>query len=507
MSCGRARGDRPAGLRLRRRRHARCSRRPRDRQARDRRGRHAGNELVRRRRQPLSGPPAAVKDEHADALKALKAQAKEIGETLEGPAPAAGAALSRRPRVAARTSGSARYLDEPLVASLARRLIWSFELGGRWVAGLPEARRHPRCSRHAARPRRGQRARQALAPDAVGRRSRARLAPAPRAARRHAAVQAGAPRDLCADRRRARHAAPTRTASPATSSSSTTSAPCARRAAGAARLRRLGPRQRPAAQAPCPSASCRSSSGSSRSRRRWTEENFQFRYLSTDQVRFVTADGEPIALEQVDPVLFSELMRDVDLFVGVAGIGADPTWGDRGDDRFGEYWTQAAFGALSETGKTRHAVLEDLLPGLAIAVTLPARGALSRRRRQAQDLPHPSRLRNIQMEPNNQYLCIVQDRAGRAANRCGCRSRATTRCRSSSRRRSCWPTTTRSRTPRSARRSAAARRVLSRTNLLAMDGAPRYKDEWVGLALGRPSGFPMTQTGKHRRSKWKPRER
>src|SRR5262249_41355720 len=30
----------------------------------------------------LSGPPAAVKNEHADALKVLKAQIKEIGETL-----------------------------------------------------------------------------------------------------------------------------------------------------------------------------------------------------------------------------------------------------------------------------------------------------------------------------------------------------------------------------------------------------------------------------------------
>ena len=47
-------------------------------------------------------------------------------------------------------------------------------------------------------------------------------------------------------------------------------------------------------------------------------------------MRFANGDGEPIALEQMPPVLFSELMRDVDLFVGVASIGNDPTWGDRG---------------------------------------------------------------------------------------------------------------------------------------------------------------------------------
>ena len=32
---------------------------------------------------PLSGPPAAVKDGHAEALKAFKNQVKEIGETLK----------------------------------------------------------------------------------------------------------------------------------------------------------------------------------------------------------------------------------------------------------------------------------------------------------------------------------------------------------------------------------------------------------------------------------------
>jgi hypothetical protein len=66
---------------------------------------------------------------------------------------------------------------------------------------------------------------------------------------------------------------------------------------------------------------------------------------------------------------------------------------------------------LSETGKTRHAVLKDLLPGLAIA---------SRCRLEERYLVVEGRLRtyrihlgsgNIQMEPNSQYLCIVRDRA------------------------------------------------------------------------------------------------
>ncbi len=91
---------------------------------------------------------------------------------------------------------------------------------------------------------------------------------------------------------------------------------------------------------------------------------------------------------------------------------ADPTWGDRGDDRFGEYWTQAAFGALSETGKMRHAVLKDMLPGLAIAF----RCRLEERYLVVEGKVRTYRIHlgsaNIQMEPNSRYLCIVPDRQG-----------------------------------------------------------------------------------------------
>lgn len=55
--------------------------------------------------------------------------------------------------------------------------------------------------------------------------------------------------------------------------------------------------------------------------------------LATDQVRFTDAERTPRPLTEVPALVFSEVMRDVDLFVGVTSIGADPTWGDRGDER------------------------------------------------------------------------------------------------------------------------------------------------------------------------------
>jgi Domain of unknown function (DUF4132) len=94
---------------------------------------------------------------------------------------------------------------------------------------------------------------------------------------------------------------------------------------------------------------------------------FRFLHLSTDQVRFATSTGEAVPLERIPPVLFSELMRDVDLFVSVANIGNDPTWGARAGDAYGDYWSAAAFGDLTETARTRRAVLRDLLPELMIA--------------------------------------------------------------------------------------------------------------------------------------------
>src|SRR5262249_25276634 len=67
-------------------------------------------------------------------------------------------------------------------------------------------------------------------------------------------------------------------------------------------------------------------------------------YLVTDQVRFYrhepgqAASQDPLPLETIPPLLFSEIMRDVDLFVGVASVGNDPNWSDGGpENRYRDY--------------------------------------------------------------------------------------------------------------------------------------------------------------------------
>ncbi len=90
-------------------------------------------------------------------------------------------------------------------------------------------------------------------------------------------------------------------------------------------------------------------------------------YISTDQIRFVGTSGEPMNLIDVPKIVFSEIMRDADLFVGVCSVGNDPQWIDRGGiAQYRNYWEYYSFGDLTEIAKTRKTVLEQLLPRLKI---------------------------------------------------------------------------------------------------------------------------------------------
>jgi uncharacterized protein DUF4132 len=131
---------------------------------------------------------------------------------------------------------------------------------------------------------------------------------------------------------------------------------------------------------------------------------------TTDQVRFYPLTGrhpEPVPLVDVSPRVFSEAMRDVDLFVGVSSITSDPTWLDRGVERFNQYWYEASFGELTGLAETRRSALRELVPKLKIADRcelddrfLVVRGGLGTYKIHLGS-------GNVLMEPQGQYLCIV----------------------------------------------------------------------------------------------------
>ena len=108
-------------------------------------------------------------------------------------------------------------------------------------------------------------------------------------------------------------------------------------------------------------------------------------------------------------------MRDVDLFVGVASIGNDPTWQDGGPEgRYRAYWQNYSFGDLSETARTRREVLQTLLPRLTKIhnkCSLDDRFLVVKGSLRMYKIHLGSG--NILMEPNDQYLCIVPDRSAK----------------------------------------------------------------------------------------------
>jgi hypothetical protein len=142
----------------------------------------------------------------------------------------------------------------------------------------------------------------------------------------------------------------------------------------------------------------------------WTEAGI-YLYVATDQVRFVEPGGDPRPLAGVPPLVLSEVMRTVDLFVGVASIGNDPTWQDGGAGRYRDYWQGYSFGELSAAAETRRAVLERMLPRLKIASRSRIEGRFLVVRGSVRTYKIHLGSGNILMEPNDQYLCIVPDRS------------------------------------------------------------------------------------------------
>ncbi len=136
-----------------------------------------------------------------------------------------------------------------------------------------------------------------------------------------------------------------------------------------------------------------------------------FLYVVGDQVRF-TRGGEPIALADVPARIFSEAMRDVDLFVGVASVANDPTWRDSGPPAHREYWDALAFGDLNAAAaETRREQLARIIPALKIRdqLSVESKYLVVRGKRGTYKIHLGSA--NVLMEPNR-YLCIVQGGRG-----------------------------------------------------------------------------------------------
>jgi len=175
-----------------------------------------------------------------------------------------------------------------------------------------------------------------------------------------------------------------------------------------------------------------------------TTESGSYLRLVTDQVRFYR-DGAvanhahaggggygrmyganpgdadaPIPLSEIPPLALSEVLRDVDLFVGVSSVGNDPTWSDGGPEgRYRDYWHSYSFGELAETAQTRKELLSRLIPRLAIRDRAEVDGRFLLVRGDIRTYKIHLGSGNILMEPNDQYLCIVPGQMKSSRNNTG----------------------------------------------------------------------------------------
>ncbi len=144
-----------------------------------------------------------------------------------------------------------------------------------------------------------------------------------------------------------------------------------------------------------------------------TNDTGIWNYVTTDQIRFTNQNNNEIVdLIDVPVIPFSEVLRDVDLFVGVSSVGNDPTWQDSGGvPAYRDYWTSYSFGDLSEVAKNRKEILQSLIPRLKISRVTEIRDKFVVVQGKLRTYKIHIGSTNILMEPNDQYLCIVPDRS------------------------------------------------------------------------------------------------
>jgi hypothetical protein len=140
-----------------------------------------------------------------------------------------------------------------------------------------------------------------------------------------------------------------------------------------------------------------------------------YEYVTTQRTLFTNPDTDmEYTVDEVPKLAFSEMMRDIDLFIAVCSIGSDPNWD--GTEDYKDYWFEYSYGDKSDTvsAQNRREILERIIPRLKIADVCSFEGnfLVVQGKRRTYKINIGSS--NILMKPNDQYLCIVPDRAAEA---------------------------------------------------------------------------------------------
>ncbi len=148
--------------------------------------------------------------------------------------------------------------------------------------------------------------------------------------------------------------------------------------------------------------------------------------IGTDRVQFFPIEAKrgrfelrppprPLPLAGIPAVVFSEVMRDADLLVGVTSIGADPAWAVDHQDEHAEYWQRFADAELTTLAANRKTVIESLLPKLTIRDRCQIVDRYLVVRGESNEYRIHLGSGNVLMEPGSRYLCIVRGAGDMAA--------------------------------------------------------------------------------------------
>ncbi len=134
-----------------------------------------------------------------------------------------------------------------------------------------------------------------------------------------------------------------------------------------------------------------------------------YQYVLTEKT-FFYLQGEtlqPLNVKDIPPLVFSEVMRDLDLFVGVCSAGLDPNL-DLTNPQIQRYFNEFNSSELTATALIRKGVLDNIISKLDIASVSHFDGKFLVVKGQLRTYKIHLGSGNILMEPNDQYLCIVQ---------------------------------------------------------------------------------------------------
>jgi hypothetical protein len=126
-------------------------------------------------------------------------------------------------------------------------------------------------------------------------------------------------------------------------------------------------------------------------------------HVVTGNLRF-SKDDEPVRLGEVPPLIYSEVLRDVDLFISVCSIGIHP----RRETTFDEYWARFSVGELSASAQTRRDVIAHLLPRLPEAnrLSIDSDGRFLRVRGQRADYRIHLGSGQVVVEPDQRVIYV-----------------------------------------------------------------------------------------------------